>query len=240
MTRPANDFYRTPKEFVHAILPHLPRFEVALDLGCGDGAILNAIHEHGPSWRRNELGTETCPRTMGIEVDLDHGRRISSDHHVWWGDVLGSDVLQNGEQYRVADIIASADLTIFNAPFRQAQAFVELALEHRHPCATVAALLRLSFVESAERVTLHQKHQADLYVIPNRHDFTGGAERPCPRCHGRGFQLVLDKPEPCSRCRGKKVVFGGNDSAACGWFCWGPGRVGRRITLDPVIVGGDT
>lgn len=243
--RRTGDFYPTPAELVMAIAPHLPRFQVACDLGCGDGAILDALADI-ESYRENL-------QTTGVELDQALADRAASKlHQVWIADLLKDPRAiipraegRAGHASSIRAICRDADIICMNPPFEHAEHFIRVALEHRHPCATVAALLRLSFVESAERVALHRAYpDGDMYVIPNRVDFTRGAVRVCPRCDG-----TKEDPKPravkpgskvppgrCGRCAGKGWVKGGNDTSVTCWFVWGPGRTGRRHTLDPVAV----
>lgn len=243
--RRVGDFYPTPAELVMAIAPHLPRFQVACDLGCGDGAILDAL--------ATVEGSRIHGRTLGVEIDQGLADRAASKlHEVWIADLLKDPLAsipraegRAGGASSVRAICREADLFCMNPPFEHAEHFVRVALEHRHPCATVSALLRLSFVESAERVAFFRDHpDGDMYVIPNRVDFTRGAARVCPRCDGTqkdpkprarkpGSKI---SPERCIRCLGKGWVKGGNDTSVTCWFVWGPGRTGRRYTLDPVVV----
>lgn len=244
--RRVGDWYPTPAELVMAIAPHLPRFQVACDLGCGDGAILDAL--------ATVEGSRIHGRTLGVEIDQGLADRAASKlHEVWIADLLKDPLAsipraewRAGGASSVRAICREADLFCMNPPFEHAEHFVRVALEHRHPCATVAALLRISFGDSIERIQFHREYpEGDVYIVPNRIDFTRGALRTCNCCDGGGKQAKRNSklkptskidPYRCEKCAGKGYLKGGNDSAAVAWWVWGPGRAGRRFTLDPVVV----
>lgn len=203
------DFYRTPAWCTRAILPHLPSARVVLDPCAGDGAILDAF-----------IGDPHVV-TRGIEIDRARAERAAaSSGHL---TASGRHLIQ------VADALTlphgwNFDLAIFNPPFVLAEEFVRRALHDRESRSSVAALLRLAFLESKERRPLHAAHPADIYPLAARPQFIDpNVERECPRCVG-GEQ---PREKPCKRCNGKRTVKGGQDSAAYAWFVWGPGRGGR-------------
>ena len=68
---------------------------------------------------------------------------------------------------------ADFDAVIMNPPYKQAMEFVQRArkLMGRR---TVAALLRLSFLESQKRRAFWQENPADVYVLSRRPSFTAG------------------------------------------------------------------
>lgn len=90
------------------------------------------------------------------------------------------------------------DLIITNPPYRIAQEIIQHALEFEG--ATVAMLLRLNFLASAKRAEWLRGCMPDVYVLPNRHDFTGGGGDateyawcvwPWPRARSAGTVRVL-------------------------------------------------
>ena len=145
--RMADDYYPTPSDAIVPILRHLPPSRVILDPCAGNGDLLR----HFP-------GADTA---YGIEKNEERAFR-------------------NG--WLCADALAiewpDADLCVLNPPFTSSQSFVEKALswkrEFDSTCEssrTVAALVRLTFLESAERKSLHQTNPADVYVLSRRPRF---------------------------------------------------------------------
>lgn len=218
-----SDFYPTPHWVTRAILPHLPPFWRVLDPCAGDGAMLDAIGEsrvehrggirfsdiNGVSLRGFELHEERAAAAVrkGYQVD----RRDSLSTVIDWGPF---------------------DLAILNPPYSLAEDFVRRAIFEAKPQrATVAALLRLGFLESRERVAFHREHPADVFIFASRPSFIDPqAWRPCPRCIGG----TKPREEKCTRCAGKTQIKGGSDSTAYAWFVFGPGRGGRWAVLDDV------
>ena len=150
LERVALDYYPTPEEAVLPILPYLPPARSVLDPAAGAGELLRLF---------------PGSTTLGIEIDagraIEHGWTCADALTVSWPD---------------------ADLCVMNPPFSDAQAFVERALkwqlDHaranpRAPMRTVAALVRLTFLESAQRRRLHQTSPADVYVLSTRPRFRG-------------------------------------------------------------------
>jgi hypothetical protein len=151
------DFYRTPAWTVHAIAPHLPRV-AALDPCCGDGAILDALRECG--WPDGRL--------YGYELDRERAKAASRKGHA----VARVDAL--------ADVWDSYPLTVINPPFSSAKDFVSKALAETAPVrGTVAALLRLAFLEGKARAEFHRDHPSDVYVLSKRPSFVGGKTDSC-------------------------------------------------------------
>ncbi len=175
VTRAALDYYPTPSWCVRAVAPYLPAARSALDPACGIGEILNALD---------------VEERLGIELDEERARAASGVGCV----VLNGNALEH--------VWRPADLIVMNPPFASASAFVRKALEVRTPRVTVAALLRLTFLESQERRALHQENPSDVFVLSERPKFRAGSN---------------GKP--------------GTDSVTCAWFVWGPGRGGRWSVL---------
>lgn len=141
------DYYGTPPELVHAILPHLPHARTVLDPCCGVGEILA------------EVGAVD---TLGIEMDPARAEQAmdAGVHGVTRGDALLVEW-------------PHADACLFNPPFSHALAFALRAVAWRSedPRRTVAMLARLTFLESAERAGLHREHPSDVYVFSRRPRF---------------------------------------------------------------------
>ena len=239
--RDPRDYYPTPHELTRALVPFLPPYRAALDLGCGTGAILDVLGS-----------ARSSVTTLGVELDRDLARRAEErGHQVWIGDVIGSDdtdlepVLDTRYGTTLQWLGDAADIIVMNPPFKHAQAFAEIALAIRRPWATVAVLLRGTFMEGIERLDFHRRYPAEILVIPNRIDFTRGRLRDCPTCEGTGVVAKAQPRKPgskidphrCDGCAGKKWVKGGVDSAAVYWWVFRPElRVGTYRHLDPVIV----
>ncbi len=154
LERMALDYYATPDEAVLPILRHLPRVRTVLDPAAGSGDLL---HHFRDSLMR------------GIEIDEARANA--------WGWTCA-----NALEVKWPD----ADLCIMNPPFSEALAFVDKALTWQldyaranpnEPMRTVAALVRLTFLESAQRRRLHQTNPADVYVLARRPRFRGDTNR---------------------------------------------------------------
>jgi SAM-dependent methyltransferase len=239
--RDPRDYYPTPHELTSALVPYLPPYNCALDLGCGTGSILDVLSD-----------ARGLARTYGVELDQELAKKASEwGHAVYLGDVLQSQdaALPAPTNPRCVTTIRrlgeQADVIVMNPPFKHAQAFAETALAIRRPWATVAVLLRGTFMEGIERLDFHRRYPAEILVIPNRVDFTRGRLRDCPTCEGTGVVAKAQPRKPgskidphrCDGCAGKKWVKGGVDSAAVYWWVFRPElRVGTYRHLDPVIV----
>lgn len=149
--RVADDFYPTPKPNTRQILDvlgfDLMRGLVALDPGCGDGAILDVCAERGAT-------------TMGIELDpMRAAKSQLAGHHVTAGDALAV-------PWPDCDILAG------NPPFKLALEFAQRAAEWaRVNRAPAVLLLRLAFLETQARYQFHQDHPSDVYVLSKRPSF---------------------------------------------------------------------
>ncbi len=150
MTRHPDDFYATPPWVTRAILPHLPRVSVVLDPCCGEGAILDVFAERGAGGGVVDL--------RGIELDATRALAARSGASVVCADALAM-------RWRPAQLV------VMNPPFSLASEFVAKALTDG--CGvTVAAFLRLAFMESQGRADFHRKHPSDVYVLSQRPSFT--------------------------------------------------------------------
>lgn len=188
--RIALDYYPTPRSAIEPIKAHLPLIRTVCDPACGIGEIFEVF---GPR-----------VRCFGIELDQVRAEKA-------WR--LG------GEQKRVVSHgnaltlpWPKAEAYVFNPPFSDAEAFVRRGLDQKPARATMAVLLRLSFLEPTDpdaklehllgRAELHRSHPPDVYVL---------AERPRFSVNKHG---VL-----------------GTDSVTAAWFVYGPGRGGRVFWL---------
>lgn len=150
--RVPDDFYVTPPWVTRAILPHLPQMQYPLDPAAGDGAILreltNAKKPRG--FELSEPRAQAC-RDAGFPCETVDALDLETP----WGHFDG---------------------VIMNPPFSRAQEFVERAIaEAWDRGATVAALLRLAFLESKKRARFHIDNASDVFVLSKRPSYTGGS-----------------------------------------------------------------
>ena len=207
------DFYETPAWAVDAVLPYLPNLWRAsvLDPCAGRGAILDALAAQGFAGH-------------GIELDAGRAALAAESRAVTCADALA-----------MAPGAWGASRVVMNPPFARAEEFVRRAImETRHHAwshggpSTVAALLRLAFLEGQGRAGLHREFPSDVVVLSERPAFVAslscGEKEKCKWA----IQLPIKAPRPasCGGCGGKIKVHT-TDSAAYAWFLWGEGRGGR-------------
>lgn len=136
------DFFPTPPWATRAFMAHMDR-------------------RHRVMMPRHVLGDPCCGQghMAGVLREFTRNPVIASDIHDYgYGEV--SDFLDDGEKPAV-------DWWIFNPPFRLAQRFAEVALEHPAAKARigVAMLVRLSWLESAQRHGLFARRRPALIVV---------------------------------------------------------------------------
>lgn len=148
-----HDFYETPAWASRALLPHLPACSRVLDPCVGKGAILAAF-----GWP---------PRAWGIEIQPELAAVAAASCPVVTRDALAPD------PWLLDPIEGHAQLVVMNPPYLLADAFVRRALAEVSKGGTVAALLRLGFLEGQARAALHREHPADVLVLPRRPSFDG-------------------------------------------------------------------
>lgn len=210
--RQADDNYATPEWAVRLLLPHLQRGDV-LEPCCGEGAIGKVISE---TWRSFAVD--------GCEIDEERCAAAYASQHfaaVWNEDFLDK---------RADDDFDDYPLIITNPPFSLAMPFLEKSLRVAD---TVAFLLRLAWLSSAERNAFHREHPSDLIVLPKRPSFAKFAScngsKTVARCAWEQvYKPSEEHPKQCPGC-GQKVKVSTSDSADYGWMIWGPGRGGRII-----------
>jgi predicted RNA methylase len=156
------EFYETPASAVRQIAKHLPAWSTVLDPCAGNGAILKTIASLRPS-----VFPDRKAKLVGIEIDVDRFNQCRKE--------CPNALAYNGDAFAegYATLWENADLVIFNAGFSQAQRFIEYALEHQTEGATIAALVRLAFLETPGRAKLLRAHPPDVFVFPKRPSFTG-------------------------------------------------------------------
>jgi hypothetical protein len=156
-----------------------------LEAAAGDGNIIRAVNERGLGVTWDAVELRSCCHEPLVKL-LD-------DDHVWAGqDFLPFADTYGGNGYQVC---------ITNPPYSLACAFVERCLLLAR---IVAMPLRLNFLASKERVDWWKRVGIpNLYVLPNRPDFSGGGGDSCeyawfvwdrgePNVLGRGRVEVLD------------------------------------------------
>jgi hypothetical protein len=155
--RKANDGYATPGWCVDRLLER-----VALPGGhwiepcAGHGAIINRVES-----QRNDV------EWSAIEIRPEHLRRLEE---------YRCRALRIGNFLELASKEHAAfwpryDVAITNPPYHFAKQFVQACL----PMAKVVAmLLRVNLLASEERQPWLTRSMPDVYVLPNRPDFTGG------------------------------------------------------------------
>jgi len=209
-TTTAVDFHRTPPFAVRAILPHLGVPALALDLGCGDGAIgteLRLAWGEGADIWGAESFTSLINDARGAHVDLDeYTYKIPV-----YDSVIGGDALVLTDEYFPG---GPPDLIISNPPFTRAREFAERAFDLVRPGGLVAFLLRLNWMAGQERAAWHRAAPSDVYVLPRRPSFRADGRsdateygwflwRPHLRTHG-GHWSVLDCEPFERRPRGER------------------------------------
>jgi hypothetical protein len=152
--------------------PHYGQPQRILEPSCGSGAFLRAARY---LWRHAEIvGVDSQP---GCVIDApkhaEGARQIHHDFAAAAADVPARFVLADFLTLAPKQI-ARADLVLGNPPYTLAEEFVRYALTHLHPGASVAFLLRLSFLGSQERLLgLHREFPIRwLLPIAGRPSFT--------------------------------------------------------------------
>jgi hypothetical protein len=204
-----DDFYATPEWCTRLLLPHLQRGDV-LDPCCGEGAIGKVVFETwGPSYSID-----------GYEIDA--GRAATTKDRGYFDTVVVEDFLGPASESLIK---TPTPLVITNPPFSLALEFAEKSVQVAD---TVAFLLRLAWLSSAERSEFHQANPCDLIILPKRPSFVKFVSCEAPTNCGWHQAFKPDEPHPkkCPMC-GRKVKVTSSDSADYGWFIWGPGRGGR-------------
>lgn len=208
------DFYETPAWAVDVLVPHLPNLwrGPVLDPCAGRGAILDALEAHGVAGR-------------GIELDPSRAREADLSRPVACDDALALPVRS----------WCAEPCVVMNPPFARAEEFVRRALVEVGSSGTVAALLRLAFLEGKARAALHRAFPADVLVLSERPSFVvslscarGKVTRESGDSCGWAVQLppAAARPVRCPECNGP-IRTTTADSSAYAWCVWGPGRGGR-------------
>lgn len=201
----SQDFYETPAWAVDVLLPFVPDLWRApvLDPCAGRGAILDALEAQGFAG-------------CGIEIDESRAALAGETRPVRCADALA---LALGS-WRASSVV-------MNPPFARAEEFVRRSLVEVGG-GTVAALLRLAFLEGKARASFHRAFPSDVIVLSKRPSFVASVV--CAAKCGWSVQLPPNAARPVACECGAKVRTHTSDSAAYAWFVWGEGR-GNRWTV---------
>lgn len=162
------DQYFTPQPLADAAIGWLMR----------DGYVWEGMEALEPSAGRGawvEALRKATPTTRCVALDIDPERVAELEARgieAYAGDFLTKD-------FQKASFNAygrfAYDLILGNPPYSGAEAHTRQALALRSRFGSVAFLLRLAFLESAERVEFWQQHPASkVYVLSERPSFSGG------------------------------------------------------------------
>lgn len=219
--RERDDFYETPPWVTELVLPVLGGVadRVVLDPFAGRGAILDVCDESGA---RGTIGLEKDAERAQLCAREDHPDhqnrlvRLGNTFSIRAPDGLIANELDTGISREPFDLI------ITNPPFSHAAEAVRWCIARHVP---TAVLLRLAFLESAERLAFHRKHPADVHVLSRRPSFLTPEQK--KRMHEEALERwrvelaawhwrhVGEEP--------KKPAPPGSDSSAYAWFVWGLG-----------------
>lgn len=163
--RRKDDLYETPEWLTHALLDELlqrrpglttmPAFEMA----AGNGAIVRVMRRYNDIW---PIWIQELSLSRAIRIKRNYG----VGHHSY-GDFLATIP-------REPDNIFSQKwgLLITNPPFSLAYEFVEHSLKYMNEQSTLALLMPLTFLGSADRVNYNQKREYEILISPVRPSFT--------------------------------------------------------------------
>jgi hypothetical protein len=157
--RRANDFYPTPEWTVRRLLKYVAiPSGTWLEPGAGNGVIIQTMNQSRPDlmWSAIELG----PLQPGYSPLLT---------------VLPSAI--SGDFLTMAAPAQPFTGALGNPPYSLGEQFVRHALSM---CLQVIFLMRLSFLETAERQPFHKEFgEPDCFVLPERPSFTDGGTDSC-------------------------------------------------------------
>lgn len=234
-SRDPEDYYKTPRWAVNALLDHLARgghikrHARVIDPGAGDGAITEAIAANGL------VGV-----TWAIEKNAERAETLK-------GKKLRSVVVEQADylSWKLPPGEDKFDLSIGNPPFSLAMEFVQKSLSLAK---STAMLLRLPWLSSQGRANFLRQNTPSVLVLPKRPEFVAvvkcvrfvrtkksdGAQLSLPPgCNYEEFFAIEDpRPVACPVC-GSKVKTTTSDAVDYAWFYWrGDGAVPRVSILD--------
>ena len=167
---PATALYETPVDVVRALVPLLPRVGSMIDLGSGNGRIVDTLMDCGVA-----EGAVACePDTTRAGSSVVGYRRV----------------LVRREPYVPGEPVAY-DLVVSNPPFCEATAWARALLEHGTQWQTVALLVRVGWYRAAA----HALPPCDLHLLDPRPSFT-----PDGRTDGSEYAWCIWGPGRGGRC----------------------------------------
>ena len=158
--REKNDRYLTPAWCVdrlfenHNFRHSLGDIRAILEPCAGSGDIALAVEKHLPN-----RAWSLCDLDEANHYDLQVAGNQESSSCI-------CDFLEMSPEYERPVY----DLIVTNPPFKLAMEFVKQSFKEAR---SVAMLLRLNWLASASRQEWMRMHTPDVYVLPNRPDFTG-------------------------------------------------------------------
>lgn len=218
------DFYQTPTWVTDSLLDYLEaeyhfdginsRFDQAIDVGCGDGAILDRLAR-----RFDE------EKVVGVE--LDKVRAKLARQRSPKATVLAQNFLSPPTETFKSELTkVGAKFWISNPPFERAREFLRQAirlnkmrLPGKHTVDETNFLIRMGFMSSTKRKAWHKEHGGEMLILPRRpsfcHSFT------CrPKDGGCGLNLKLSTSitvQICPACDNGKMKLVRTDAAD---YCW--------------------
>lgn len=240
--RHPDDHYETPAWCVRALLPYLQRGKV-LDPCAGNGAIGRVLAEVWPEQERYgiEIDDARSLEARDAQILRADGTPLRAFDRVFRGDYLDLKIHDDWIMPDTRRTGPAPSLIITNPPFKLALEFAKKALEEAE---TVAFLLRLNWLASAERRPFHREHPSDIVVLPRRPSFAQFCS--CTVCAWKAtFSPTAPRPQWCPECArsagghsvGKNPVkVSTTDSTEYAWFIWGEGRGNRYVVAEE---GGD-
>jgi hypothetical protein len=154
-----HDFFPTPSWVTRALLAALPLpGGVWLEPAVGGAAIVQAV-EHG-----NARATR---RWLGVDIRDVRGLPYLEPADLRIGDFLDAATIEG---------LPAPDVIITNPPFIHAARFAQRCLDIAAGRAWVCLLLRMAFLESAERAPFLRRHPPDLFPLSERPSFTNGTD----------------------------------------------------------------
>lgn len=180
--RRPQDFYETPSWVTAAMLqrieehPQMGRahtWDRVLEPAAGNGAIIRVMREMRRPIRHLTALELNPSRLIRLRQRVVPNRLLNGDFRTfarfekhrfdsrWTDDGMEPDP-ENGYS-----------LIFTNPPFSLAEEYVRSALPLLRHDGYLVLLLRLSFLESQERIALHTGYPSDVYVLPRRPSFTG-------------------------------------------------------------------
>lgn len=181
--RQKDDFYKTPKWAVNALLSNVKISGKVLDPGCGDGAITGIL-----------LDQPEVTDVVGVEISRERAFRCKQGFPE--ARVLRADFFTS----RLVESFSPYDAVVANPPFSLAEQFLARSRELVREGGGIHFLLRLGFLESKKRRYLFEKSTSGfeyLRVLPKRPKFIGNSTDSA--AYGWFSWLTGNTPHLCAR-----------------------------------------